>query len=83
MKALLALAIMIMPCVAWAGETIEKQMPSYEACLMVIAQTSSDLGISGKTILQGAHTRQVSFATEDGPVIVGCYKDGTLMITKP
>jgi hypothetical protein len=83
MKTLLAVAIMLLPGAAWAGQTIEKKMPTYEACLVVIQITERDLGVSGKTILQGAHTRQVSFATTDGPVIVGCYKDGTMMMTMP
>jgi len=74
--ALVALVLFAAPALA---ETTEKQMLSYEACLMAIDQTESSLGVQGKILIEGAHTLQKSFATADGPVTVGCYNARLLL----
>lgn len=65
-----------------AQESTSRSM-SFENCLQVIRNTSQQLGVAPRNIVETSDLRMVRFVTSDGSVLVSCSRpDRKLVITK-
>ena len=63
-------------------ESVTKTM-SFNACLQVIKNTATQLGVAPKNIVETNDMRMVRFKTSDGSVLVTCSRpDYTMVLTK-
>jgi hypothetical protein len=94
MKALLAIAIMLLPGVAWAGgydETAYGALPaetgsstiSYEGCLSVIGSVSGQFSVPPTNVVETSDLRIVKWFLPDGNVMVACSRpDRKMVVTR-
>jgi hypothetical protein len=82
MKALLAIAIMLLPGAAWAIETQTREI-SFSGCLAVIAQVSGQYSAPPVNVVETSDLRIVKWFLSDGNVMVACSRpDGKMVVTK-
>jgi hypothetical protein len=82
-KALLAIAVSLLPGTAWAAVTHDK-LWSYEACLVSMQLTEQRLGIKGRPVSHGpGRMMVVDYYAQDGIVTITCGPNGDIWIATP
>jgi hypothetical protein len=82
LKALTAIAIMLLPGAAWAIETQTREI-SFSGCLAVIAQVSGQYDAPPVNVVETSDLRIVKWFLSDGNVMVACSRpDGKMVVTK-
>jgi hypothetical protein len=78
-RALLAIAISLLPGVAWAIET-HTQSISFEACLETIRSISAQYDVAPTNIAETNDLRVVKWFLSDGNVMVACSRPDQKMV---
>jgi hypothetical protein len=82
LKAVTAIAIMLLPGAAWAIETQTREI-SFSGCLAVIAQVSGQYDAPPVNVVETSDLRIVKWFLSDGNVMVACSRpDGKMVVTK-
>jgi hypothetical protein len=82
LKAVTAIAIMLLPGMAWAIETQTREI-SFSGCLAVIAQVSGQYDAPPVNVVETSDLRIVKWFLSDGNVMVACSRpDGKMVVTK-